>query len=410
MYRSLAPVEFGAQDILGSLSNVILCTAAFNVEEERATEETVPPHARVPREITIRGLEQAEPEIVQRLEPVWLAPQAPLMPTLGILPLRPAITFAPPAKPAVRREIAVTPPSRSSGPRLVIKATPMPGAAPKAPEHKKESAEHKKEDLAASSASAVVEPAAFPEELPAEELVRAPLQVNPPLTLGLPASDMGSPVFRIWYSTPAKVKVAIVIALVGLVIFSGLSKNTAKPKISPTAGLAATAPVAGFTGGSIAMGGGGWITEWAGDAAGSKRGKQLTLYKPSIPLKDYRTEFVGQIETRSLGWVFRAKDTKNYYAMKIRIVRPGIEPTVVLTRYAVVEGIEGPQVDVPLNLTVRNDTLYTVKVDVQGARFSTYIQGKIADIWSDDRLSSGGFGFSNERGERAHIRSVSVSF
>jgi hypothetical protein len=67
-------------------------------------------------------------------------------------------------------------------------------------------------------------------------------------------------------------------------------------------------------------------------------------------------------------------------------------------------------VDVPLNLTVRNDTLYTVKVDVQGARFSTYIQGKIADIWSDDRLSSGGFGFSNERGERAHIRSVSVSF
>jgi hypothetical protein len=158
------------------------------------------------------------------------------------------------------------------------------------------------------------------------------------------------------------------------------------------------------------MGGGGWITEWAGDSKGSKRGKQLTLYKPSMQLKDYRTEFVGQIETGSLGWVFRAKDTKNYYAMKIRIVRPGIEPGIVLERYAVVEGVEGPHVEVPLNLTVRNDTLYKVKIDVQGARFSTYIQGKVVDVWSDDRLASGGFGFSNERAERAHIRSVSVSF
>jgi hypothetical protein len=152
------------------------------------------------------------------------------------------------------------------------------------------------------------------------------------------------------------------------------------------------------------------VTEWAGDPAGSKRGKQLTLYKPSMPLKDYRTEFVGQIEIGSLGWVFRAKDAKNYYAMKIRIVRPAIEPGIVLTRYAVVDGLEGPHVDIPLNLTVRNDTLYKVRVEVQGAKFSTYIQGNVVDIWSDDRLNSGGFGFSNERAERAHIRSVTVSF
>ena len=34
-------------------------------------------------------------------------------------------------------------------------------------------------------------------------------------------------------------------------------------------------------------------------------------------------QFVGQIETKALGWIFRAFDTKNYYAMKIEAIRPG---------------------------------------------------------------------------------------
>ena len=44
----------------------------------------------------------------------------------------------------------------------------------------------------------------------------------------------------------------------------------------------------------------------------------------------------GQIETKAIGWVFRAADPKNYYVAKIEIVKPGLEPTVALVRFAVI--------------------------------------------------------------------------
>ncbi len=42
---------------------------------------------------------------------------------------------------------------------------------------------------------------------------------------------------------------------------------------------------------------------------------QLALYRPSVPLSDYRFEFMAQIENKSVDWVVRAKDADNYYAL-----------------------------------------------------------------------------------------------
>jgi len=61
----------------------------------------------------------------------------------------------------------------------------------------------------------------------------------------------------------------------------------------------------------------GWITEWASDRVGSRRGRQITFYRPSAQLSDYQMQFTAQIESKALGWVFRAADTNNYYGMKI---------------------------------------------------------------------------------------------
>ena len=94
----------------------------------------------------------------------------------------------------------------------------------------------------------------------------------------------------------------------------------------------------------------GWVTEWASDQAGSRRGRQITLYRPSAQLSDYKMQFTGQIEKKALSWVFRAADTKNYYGMKIEMDKPG---TVRFTRFAVVQGRESSVSGRPLPIQVR---------------------------------------------------------
>jgi hypothetical protein len=193
---------------------------------------------------------------------------------------------------------------------------------------------------------------------------------------------------------------AIVVCVAGYVIFGG------KPQ-TPVANT--TAAAADKAGPSIMVGGGGWVEGWAGDPAGAHSGRQITVYRPSLKLSDYRIEFKGEIESKSLGWVFRATDPEDYYAMKLAIVTPGLEPKIALVKSLVSHGRETQIGKVPINLNVRLDTLYTVRVDVRGSKFTTYVQGQQVDTWSDDQLKSGGVGFLNEREERGRIKSVSVS-
>src|SRR5689334_7121988 len=54
---------------------------------------------------------------------------------------------------------------------------------------------------------------------------------------------------------------------------------------------AAEAPLA-----TVQMGEAGWLTEWVTDPTGSSHGRQISLYRPSLPISDYRLEFRGRIE------------------------------------------------------------------------------------------------------------------
>jgi len=148
---------------------------------------------------------------------------------------------------------------------------------------------------------------------------------------------------------------------------------------------------------------------WSYDAAGFVRPGPLALFKPTLDLADYRFEFLGEIDQKAIGWVFRAEDLKNYYAMKLVVVKPGPLPLVDMVRYAVIDGKEGPQVRKPLPITVRADMLYRLMVDVRGADFTVMAQGQVVDFWTDHRLQHGGVGFFSGRGERARLRWVEVS-
>ena len=199
----------------------------------------------------------------------------------------------------------------------------------------------------------------------------------------------------VFSSFTAKLAIAaglIALCIVMYFVFSG------KPQ-APAAN-----PESEKSGPSIMVGSGGWVEGWAGDPVDAHYGRQITIYRPSLKLSDYRVDFKGEIETKSLGWVFRATDPENYYALKLAIVTPGLEPKIALLKYLVKHGRETQVGRVPIDQNVRLDTIYTVRVDVRGPKFTTYVQGQLVDTWIDDQLKSGGVGFLNAREERGRIK------
>ncbi|MCC6367985.1 MAG: hypothetical protein IT165_31050 [Bryobacterales bacterium] len=154
---------------------------------------------------------------------------------------------------------------------------------------------------------------------------------------------------------------------------------------------------------------GDWSKQWSYDPAGFLVTGPLALYRPSLNLSDYRMEFLGQIEKKSLGWVYRAADTENYYATKITLTTAGPLPQAIIERYAVVNGKQSSHYRRPLPLQIHADTLYRIRVDVRGNGFTLLVQGQVVDYWSDDRLKTGGIGFFSAKGEQARLRWVEVS-
>jgi hypothetical protein len=142
---------------------------------------------------------------------------------------------------------------------------------------------------------------------------------------------------------------------------------------------------------------------WSRHADGYIRTGQLALYHPSLNFTDYRLEFFGQIESKGMGWAVRASDPKNYYAMKFKVMEPGLRPVLAAVHYPVVGGKPGERVETPLSVMIHNRTPYHVAVDVRGNRVTTSIEGEEVDSWTDDSLKVGGVGFFSDAGESAHL-------
>lgn len=135
----------------------------------------------------------------------------------------------------------------------------------------------------------------------------------------------------------------------------------------------------------------------------------LRIWKRSTSLQNYQMEFDGQIERRSLSWVFRATDEKNYYATKIMITKPGPLPNAGLVRYVVMNGREWDRVQLPLPLTLERGGTYNVRVSVQDDHFITYLNGQVISSWSDKRLHRGGIGFFDDVDDPQKVAWVNLS-
>jgi hypothetical protein len=354
---------------------------------------------------------------------------APLLPRLKLLPLRPKVALAtgyvPPSnaeaasdlKPAPAEDAAVATPAPAKAaaagkPDARFTQPKQPATAAQTIAAKKIEPRTPSGPQAESVKRDTAEPAevADPNADGANVTDVAPPPAVPPATVTpkvdkAPNFDIAQPAEASWLgSLKVKLGIAILLLLGACAYFLGWGGGKpSKPMLNAAAAGDGSGP-------SIIMGDGGWVEGWAGDPSGLHAGRQITIYRPSLKLSDYRLEFQASMDAKSVGWVFRASDPNNYYAMKLMTVSSGLAPKVALFKYLVAAGRQTQVGRVPIELAVGLDTVFDVRVDVRGPQFTTYLQGQQVDSWTDDQLKTGGAGFLNEREERGKVKSVATRY
>lgn len=150
-------------------------------------------------------------------------------------------------------------------------------------------------------------------------------------------------------------------------------------------------------------------TAWSYDQTGFVRPGPLALYKPSMGLGDFDMEFLGQIDKRALGWVYRAQNLENYHVVKLVMLKSGPLPTIGLERYSVINGKETPHKTQTVPIAVHTDTIFRIRMEMHGNDYTVYAQNQLAGYWQEEQFSTGGVGFFSGRGEQSRIRWVQIS-
>lgn len=373
-----------------------------DVEQTAAAEPVAvpPPAPRVATTRIIIALQAAAPgkgKPAQVFSTATYNIQAEL-PRSTSLPLRPVMTLGPTPVKESSKEAPTVPPA----------AEPKKTGAPVAPARRPVS-EPQSKQAAKAEAKDAKKSVSEPDNKPDPKIAKPKDEVKLPAPLAAPysspASDLGLPKLSLqpqtglWGRLPFAAKIAIVVVMLAAV--GGAIVLSSKSGSATTSAVSHTPTV--VEGNALPAGDAGWITDWGADP-GVRRTRQISILRSSQTYTDYRIEMEGQIETKAIGWVFRAADPKNFYVTKLEIVKPGLEPTVALVRFAVINGEEQVRAQIPLPLKVRRDTMYKIRFDAVGNHFTTYVQDEKIDEWTDDRVKTGGVGMYSERGEAATLK------
>ncbi|MEP7353933.1 MAG: hypothetical protein ABI824_11940 [Acidobacteriota bacterium] len=146
----------------------------------------------------------------------------------------------------------------------------------------------------------------------------------------------------------------------------------------------------------------GWIENWAP----TETGKRISVFKGSQQLSDYRVEFTAQIQTKAIGWMFRGMNPRNYYVAKIEALKPGLDPTVALVRYAVIDGKVEERKETILPFKTRAAMRYNIRFEAVRSRFTAWVNDQKIDEWRDTRIGSGSVGMYAEPGEAAVVDGI----
>ncbi|MBI1897606.1 MAG: hypothetical protein HYZ57_17470 [Acidobacteria bacterium] len=397
------PAEQAAQRVVTAPPPTVKSAPADPPAPISALRRTSTPPASAVRRVTSSPAPAAPAIKLRQSPPLVQKPPAAAAPAVTAVPGKtvPTPEVKPPAGPAPQ-------PAEPAAARKTIEAPAREPANPKtAPA----------QDAGKSVAANAPKPAAA---LAARQTAKAP-PVEPPAPKTAAAKDAGAPAdfaprlgldepqtlwwTSLWANASKPVRAAILGAAALAVIGVGALMSSGG---SSQATVTAPAPSA-ETDTAMVIGGGGWSATWGADAS-VNRGKQISIYRPTMNMADYRMEFRGQIERKAMGWIFRARDPKNYYVMKLEQIKPGAEPVVALVKYAVINGKDDTHTQVLLPLKVNLATVYEIRLDVRGNSFTTHIQDQQVDIWTDDRIKLGGAGFYADAGERAQVKTSQFAY
>jgi hypothetical protein len=159
------------------------------------------------------------------------------------------------------------------------------------------------------------------------------------------------------------------------------------------------------TGNGSAPGAAGTWSRRTAYVMGSSTPREILVFSGSDDLKNYRIDFSWVPEPRGVGWIFRATDSANYYAAKLRLVQAGAIPTLSAEHFAVVKGVEGTHSRKVITLS-RALREVAVRMDATGPAFTLFLQGNPADYWTDERFESGSLGFYEEGGQRPVLQGL----
>jgi hypothetical protein len=141
----------------------------------------------------------------------------------------------------------------------------------------------------------------------------------------------------------------------------------------------------------------------------SPPGRQIIAYDLSRDESNYRMEFSWTPSDQPVGWLFRTRDSGNYYGAKLSRVRPGDSSAVAVEHFSVLGGIETPHSRKVIAL-MRSEPAVRIRMDASGPVFTLYVQGGPVDNWTDQRLPTGGFGFYAERGQQPVVQALRFTF
>jgi hypothetical protein len=98
---------------------------------------------------------------------------------------------------------------------------------------------------------------------------------------------------------------------------------------------------------SLTNAGGSRVEDWV-VRAGAIYPSALKLWKPTLTLSDYQMKFQTRIESKAVGWAFRAQDDANYYATKLIVSRSKDSVRAEVARWATVGGSVISKVQLPI--------------------------------------------------------------
>jgi hypothetical protein len=380
--------------------------------------------------VTLHGLAAPRGKAMQTFTSAITAASDIQIPPSATLPLRPAIVFGPSPAPT-RPPVAATAPAQPKPAQPKPAQSKPPQSKPTQPEKTVQTAPTERvkpsvvpppkpvpvkrsvapeTPIQERNAPKVSAPAAAPANQPADQRADSHLEPRPESSAhrsleASAATDAAFPSLRLeategaWAKLSMNLKIGVAAAVIvgvsgiAFVVTRGGSKTNgeapaAAASVNP--GVASGVPISG-----------GWIDDWANAA---KTRRHISLLSGSAKLSDYRMEFQAQIETKAIGWIFRGLNPRNYYVAKLETITPGLEPTVALVHFAVVDGQDEDRVVVPLPMKVRVDTNYKIRFDAIGTRFTAWIQDQKIAEWTDSRFGSGGVGFFSEQNEKAAMQ------